>query len=243
MTAFTLKWFGHGTWSLDTGKGTLLVDPFFSGQRVNGQPVDYILVSHGHEDHVAAVESLLTETETTLVSNVEVCNWFAERGARRTEPMNLGGTIRSPFGTILMTQAVHSSTMPDGTPGGNPCGFVVSLSDGKSRDDLMPLTKELSANGNIYFACDTGLFGEMSWIGSLGIAAAVLPIGDRYTMGPAMSLDAIVRIRPRYVLPSHYDTWLPIAQDVEAWSGAVRKYTDAIPVVLRPNEEFHVGDR
>lgn len=235
-----MQWCGHGTWFLDSGKGTLTVDPFSSPPPRS----DYVLVSHGHEDHMGAAIPLL-EKGATLVANFEICNWFSAQGTLKTEPMNLGGCIDTPFARILMTHAMHSSTMPDGKPGGTACGFVVSLpGEGEERRtnrDLMPLTREFAARCNIYFACDTGLFGEMSWIGSLGLEVAVVPIGDRFTMGPAASIDAITRLRPKYVFPSHYNTWPPIEQDTDAWCAAVEQYTDALPVVLGLGESWSVS--
>ena len=133
--------------------------------------------------------------------------------------MNLGGAVDLPFGRLKMTLAHHSSTLPDGSPGGNPCGFLLEL-DGR----------------RVYFACDTALFGDMQWIGRGGLDAAILPIGDLFTMGPADSLEATKLLRPRKVLPSHYNTWPPIAQDAAAWADSVRRETDATPLTPQPGE-------
>ena len=131
--------------------------------------------------------------------------------------MNIGGRIDLPFGRVKMTIAHHSSVLPDGTNGGNPGGFLLSLADGK-----------------IYFACDTGLFHDMQLIGAAGIDLAVVPIGDRFTMGPDDAIEAIKLIAPKRVLPSHFDTWPPIAQNVAAWMTRVKTETKAEPVVLAP---------
>ena len=134
-----------------------------------------------------------------------------------------------------MTPALHSSTMPDGRPGGNACGFLLSIpkagSDGFGDGEIRPLAETLSGAFHLYFACDTGYYSEMERLGTLGLDVAVLPIGDRYTMGPAASLDAIRALRPRKVIPSHYNTWPVIAQNAERWADAVRKYTDAEPIL------------
>jgi L-ascorbate metabolism protein UlaG (beta-lactamase superfamily) len=217
-----LTWLGHATWQIVTGSHTILVDPFLDGsptavakaKDVNPQ---FILVSHGHEDHVADAAKIAIRTGATVVANFEICNWLAKQGVQRTEPMNIGGGINLRPGRVQMTIAHHSSQLPDGTGGGNPSGFLLRLADGK-----------------IYIACDTGLFLDMQQIGAAGIDLAILPIGDRFTMGPDDALEAVKLIRPRRVVPSHYNTWPPIEQDAAAWAERVRRETSTEPVVIEP---------
>ena len=224
MTA-ELTWLGHGSWSLKTNDHHVLLDPFLddsptSPVKAADVTADYILVSHGHFDHVADVAAIAHRTGATVVAVFEIAEWFrTQQKVENTIGMNLGGTIELPFGRVQMTPAWHSSTLPDGSPGGSPAGFVVTVDDRR-----------------IYFACDTALFGDMALIGSQGIDLAVLPIGDLYTMGPAASLEAIRLIRPRRVAPAHYNTWPPIAQDAAAWADQVRATTDAEPLVLEPGQ-------
>jgi L-ascorbate metabolism protein UlaG (beta-lactamase superfamily) len=116
-----------------------------------------------------------------------------------------------------MTIAHHSSELPDGGGGGNPGGFVLTLADGV-----------------VYFACDTALFYDMKLIGAVGLDLAVLPIGDRFTMGPDDALAAVKLLKPRRVVPSHYNTWPPISQDAAAWAARVKAETDAEPIVITP---------
>lgn len=120
-------------------------------------------------------------------------------------------------------------------------GFVLSFSQNGAplSPDQAPIKplKDVLADAeafSIYFACDTGYFSEMSWIGKLGIDVAVLPIGDRYTMGPSLSLEAISALNARYVVPCHYNTWPPISQDASKWADAVQRYTQSKPLVLKP---------
>ncbi|MEX0977590.1 MAG: metal-dependent hydrolase, partial [Pirellulales bacterium] len=134
-----------------------------------------------------------------------------------TQPMNLGGGIDLPFGRVKMTIAHHSSVLPDGTNGGNPGGFLLTLGDKK-----------------VYFACDTGLFYDMKLIGAAGLDLAVLPIGDRFTMGPLDAIEAVKLLQPKRVVPSHYNTWPPIAQDAKAWAAQVKAETKAEPIVISP---------
>src|SRR5438309_2354614 len=122
--------------------------------------------------------------------------------------------------------AFHGSALPDGSYGGNPCGFLISLNDGKK----------------IYDAADTGLFGDMRLIGEEDLDLAILPIGDNYTMGPDDALRAVKLLQPKKVLPIHYNTWPLIAQDAAAWAARVRKDTQTEPVVLKPGEWVSVQE-
>lgn len=217
-----LTWLGHGSWSLRTGQQTVLVDPFLDDSptapvKSHQVAADYILVSHGHFDHVADVAKIAQRTGATVVSNFEIATWFAKQGVAQTLGMNLGGAVALPFGRVKSTLAHHSSELPDGSYGGNPGGFL--LETGGQR---------------LYFACDTALFLDMQLIGRGGLDLAVLPIGDLFTMGPDDSLEAIRLLQPRRVLPAHYNTWPPIAQDAAAWADRVRRETQAEPVVLEP---------
>lgn len=218
-----LIWLGHGTWWLKLAQHSVLLDPFLDENpscplKAVDVVADHILVSHGHQDHVADVATIANRCGATVVAIHEIAEWFRiKHGVSYTIGMNIGGGINLPFGRVEMTQALHSSQLPDDSYGGNAAGFMIAL---ESR--------------RIYFACDTGLFGDMEWIGRKGIDLAVLPIGDRYTMGIEDSLEAIRRIRPKQVIPAHYDTWPIIAQDAQAWAQRVRSETEAEPIVLTP---------
>jgi L-ascorbate metabolism protein UlaG (beta-lactamase superfamily) len=224
-----LTWLGHGTWSLATGKHHVLVDPFLDDSptapiKSQEAAADFILVSHGHFDHVADVVRIATRTGATVISNFEICEWFSKQGVRKTHPMNLGGASDQPFGRVKLTLAHHSSTLPDGAAAGNPSGFLLTLAD-----------------GNVYFACDTALFYDMKLIGAAGIDLAVLPIGDNFTMGVDDSIEAIKLLSPKRVAPSHYNTWPPIAQDAAAWAARVKAETQAEPIVLVPGGKTELG--
>ncbi|MDA7978363.1 MAG: metal-dependent hydrolase [Pirellulales bacterium] len=220
--ATKLTWLGHGTWSIETGSHKLILDPFLNDNptapiKAEDVQADFILVSHGHFDHVADVESIAKRTGATVIATFEICQWFEQRGVTNTHAQNLGGAWKHPFGTAKLTIAHHSSTMPDGAPGGDPGGFLLNLPD-----------------GNVYFACDTALFSDMQWIGRRGLDLAVLPIGDNFTMGPEDSLEAIRLLNPKRVAPAHYNTWPPIEQDASAWAEQVKQETSAEPIVIEP---------
>ncbi|MCE9553611.1 MAG: metal-dependent hydrolase [Planctomycetes bacterium] len=224
-----LTWLGHGCWIIKTEKQTALLDPFLDDsptapcKAAEIYNIDVILVSHGHFDHVADLISIAKRTKAVVVANFEICEWASKQGVERTEPMNLGGGINLPLGRVTLTPAVHSSVLPDGTYGGSAGGFVIEA-DGKT----------------IYFACDTALSADMQLLSSRKIDLAVLPIGDRYTMGPDDSLEAIRMIIPSRVAPAHYNTWPPIAQDAAVWAARVRAETSAEPVVVEPGGVIEV---
>jgi L-ascorbate metabolism protein UlaG (beta-lactamase superfamily) len=230
----TLTWLGHACWSIATSGKHLLIDPFLDDSpvapvRADDVPADYILISHGHFDHISDAVKIALRTGATVVANYEICEWCSSQGVKLTEPMNLGGAIMTPFGRVKLTLAHHSSTLPDGKPGGSAGGFLLSLSD-----------------AIVYFACDTALFQEMALIGGKRdggrVDVAVLPIGDRFTMGPDDAIEAIKLIRPKRVIPTHYNTWPPITQDAIAWAGRVCKETEAEPIVLAPGESLVLGE-
>jgi L-ascorbate metabolism protein UlaG (beta-lactamase superfamily) len=128
--------------------------------------------------------------------------------------MNIGGEITLPFGKVKSTIAFHSSVLPDGTPGGNPGGFLLSLE-----------------GATIYIAGDTALFSDMK-LYARGLDLAVLPIGNRFTMGPEDAVEALKLLNPKRAIPCHYNTWPPIEQDAAAWAAEVKKLGAIEPVVL-----------
>jgi L-ascorbate metabolism protein UlaG (beta-lactamase superfamily) len=225
-----LTWLGHATWQLKTPQHTILVDPFLDDSptapvKAKDVAADFILVSHGHYDHIADAAKIANRTGATVVSNYEITTWLAKNHqVKNTVGGNLGGGAEFPFGRVQLTLAFHSSSLPDGGNGGNPCGFLVSLKGGPK----------------VYFACDTGLFGDMALIGKAGIDAAVLPIGDLFTMGPDDAVEAVKLLKPKKVVPSHYNTWPPITQDPQAWAAKVRAGSAAEPVVVSVGESITI---
>jgi L-ascorbate metabolism protein UlaG (beta-lactamase superfamily) len=221
--ATELTWLGHGSWWIESSGTKILLDPFLDDSptaplKARDVEAQFILISHGHFDHVADVAAIAKHSGAMLVANYEITEWFRrQHGIENSQSMNIGGGIDLAFGRVTMTLAHHSSQLPDGTYGGSPSGFVVRF-----------------AEGAVYFACDTALFADMRRIGAAGIELAVLPIGDRYTMGPEDALEAVKLIAPARVVPVHYNTWPPIAQDPNAWASRVRAETSALPCVIEP---------
>ena len=224
-----LIWYGHATWLIKTEQYQILVDPFFddnpsSPVKAAEVEADFILVSHGHFDHIADAASIANRTEATVVAIFEIADWLAKNHqVAHTVGMNIGGTVTLPFGTVKMTPAIHSSQLPDGSYGGEPAGFVVTIEGQK-----------------IYFACDTALFSDMQLIGAAGLELAVVPIGDHFTMGPDDSVQAAKWLNAKKILPAHYNTWPPIEQDAEAWARTIESETNSQPIVLTPGQTHSV---
>ncbi len=220
-----ITWLGHACWYCEISGQRIIIDPFFSTDSVRktgeSLSVDYILCTHGHADHCSDVLNISKRNPNAiLIGCFELVNWFSKKGIRNIEPGNPGGTIKTRFGSVKITPAWHSSQMPDGSYGGIAVGFVIQ-----------------SPQGNIYLAGDTGLFGDMAIIGKIGLKAAIVPIGDRFTMGPEDSVSAVELLKPELAIPSHYNTWPPINQNPELWSDAIKKQTAARPLVFNPGEK------
>jgi len=224
-----LTFLGHAAFFLETEDVSIAVDPFLTGNPAapanRNIKADYILVSHGHGDHLGDAVALAKQSGGTILSVYELANYCARQGAK-VHTMHIGGS--RDFGTfkVKLTQALHgSSTGGDRGPAeylGNPCGFLINVG-GKT----------------IYHAGDTGLFGDMALIGRLNsIDVALLPIGDNFTMGPEDALEAVKMLNPRQVIPMHYNTWPLVAQDPDAFKKAVETQTAAGVTILQPGQSL-----
>ena len=208
-----LTYYGHSCFGVLVDGAHLLFDPFVtpnpkaSSIDIGKIPADYILVSHGHFDHVADVTDIAKRTGATVIANFEVAEWFAKQGVEKTHGMNLGGAFLFPFGRVKMVPALHSSVLPDGTYGGNPGGFLVE-----------------SESGNFYYSGDTALTRDLKLVGeSASLKFAVLCIGDNFTMGPVDAARAANFVEAEEVVGVHYDTFPPIEIDHHE---AIREFSD-----------------
>ena len=192
-----LTYYGHSCFSVEINGKKLLFDPFITGNElakdinINNIEADYILLSHAHFDHVADAETIAKRTGATIIANYETAMWFAGKGIEKYQPMNTGGKWKFDFGTVKCVNAVHSSTLPDGSNGGNPMGFII-------------ITDEM----NFYYAGDTALTLDMQLIPLFaGIDFAILPIGDNFTMGMEDAVQAAKMVQTKLVIGVHYDTF------------------------------------
>lgn len=222
-----LTWLGHASFALDADGYKVLVDPFLSGNPLastsaDALGADFILISHGHGDHIGDAVAIAKRTGAKCISNFEIVNWLNGQGVTNTHAQHIGGGYHHEFGYVKLTIAHHGSSLPDGTYGGNPCGFLITFKDGK----------------RVYFACDTGLFYDMKLYGDEGIDLAALPIGDNFTMGPDDAFRAVELLRPKVVIPIHFSTWPPIEQDAAAWVKHVNEQTSTRAVLLKPGETY-----
>ncbi len=190
-------YYGHSCFSVEISKKHLLFDPFISPNPlakdidIDAIKPDYILVTHAHSDHIADVERISKQSAAPLISSFEVCNWFEKKGIDTLHPMGLGGKKQFDFGIVRMVTALHSSSFPDGSYGGNPVGFVIN-----------------SAEGNFYYAGDTAVTMDMQLIPQYGdMKFAVIPIGDNFTTGHEGAFEIARLVKAPKVVGVHYNTF------------------------------------
>lgn len=192
-----ITYYGHSCFMIVTGGKSILFDPFITpnekAKHIDIKTIrpDYILISHGHEDHILDALTIAKQSKAVIVSNYEIVTWFGSKGHTKLHPMNHGGSWKFDFGKLKYVNAVHSSSLPDGTYGGNPGGFVIQTSE-----------------GNFYYSGDTALTYDMKLIAEFTtLNFALLAIGDNFTMGIDDAIKAADFIQCKKIIGMHYDTF------------------------------------
>jgi L-ascorbate metabolism protein UlaG (beta-lactamase superfamily) len=226
----TLTYLGHSAFLLEASGKSVLVDPFLTGNPAASRSASEvspgtILLSHAHADHVGDTVEIAKRTGATVIATFELAGWLTNQGVENAIGANHGGTVDFDGGSTKLVPAWHTSSYGDDFAApGVPAGHVVRF-----------------GGQTIYFAGDTCLFGDMQLIGEEGLDAAVLPVGDRFTMGPKDALRAVRFLSPKLVIPCHYNTFPPITQDPQTFKQQVDAETDATCIVLAPGESHDLG--
>ena len=207
-----ITYYGQSCFGIEISGFHLVTDPFITpnelAQNIDFENIkaDYILVSHGHQDHIHDLEALAKNTDATIVSSWEIYSWATKKGFEKVHPMNAGGKWEFDFGTVMAVTAQHSSSFPDGSYAGNPMGFVIW----NDKDEA------------VYFAGDTALTFDMKLIPMLcpKLTCAIFPIGDNFTMDVKQAIIASDFVECNEVIGCHYDTFGFIKIDHEAAKSA-----------------------
>lgn len=191
-----ISFYGHASLGIEVSQKHILVDPFISGNpkashiNIGELKADYILLTHAHQDHILDVEAIAKRTGAVIVSNWEIATYYGNKGFQ-THPMNHGGSWKFDFGVVKYVNAIHSSSFPDGTYGGNPGGFVIE-----------------SEHKNIYISGDTALTMDMKLIPlRTKLDLAIFPVGGNFTMDVEDAIMASDFVECDKILGVHFDTF------------------------------------
>jgi L-ascorbate metabolism protein UlaG (beta-lactamase superfamily) len=221
-----LKYIGHSAFYIESGSFKALIDPFVSGNpkaKVTADSftdISHIFVTHGHGDHLGDTINIAKKNNSTVITNFEISLYLGDNDIA-THAMHIGGRTKFDFGIVKMTPALHGSGIqtPSGVlDGGNPCGFIINI-DGKT----------------IYHAGDTGLTMDMKLLEVENIDLAILPIGGNFTMDVDDAVRAVEFIKPKKVIPIHYDTFPIIKASPKEFRD---KVNNCEVIILKANEEY-----
>lgn len=221
-----IVWLGHAAFEITLNNKKILIDPWLTGnpkaplKSEDISDVDYILLTHDHSDHgLDDALKIAKRTNATFVGISELSTYTSSKGVKNTVGMNIGGVMEEDGLNFIMTDAVHSSRL------GNPVGFVIK-----------------SARSSVYHSGDTALFGDMSIIGRLYQPQVfIVPIGGHYTMDPIEAIKAIKLVKPKIVIPCHYNTFPRLHQEVEVFASMAEREVGEVKIrILEPGETLEL---
>jgi len=224
----SLTYYGHSAFGIDTGSHKVLIDPFISGNpqaRIKAEELvcDAILLSHGHGDHIGDTIAIARRCGALVVTTYELAGYMDSQDVKN-HPMHIGGCREFEFGAVKLTPAFHGGAVEGTNITCTPCGFLFFFNE-----------------MCLYHTGDTSLTVEFELIGRLNkIDLALLPIGDNFTMGPADALEAVKMLKPKTVVPMHYNTWELIAQDPDNFKAKVESQTPAKVRIVKPGATIEI---
>ena len=223
--SLAITYLGHSGFLFDDGKHKLVVDPFLTGNplavhKPSDITCDFLALTHGHADHFGDTLPIAKQNNATIIAAFEICEYCSEQGVSKCDPGNPGGRVYTDFGYVAFTPAFHSSSY-QGRYMGQPCGLVISMGGHK-----------------IYHAGDTALFSDMKLIGEIGKPdIAMIPVGDRFTMGPKLATYAAEWVKAKTVIPIHYKTFPLLTDDISTFTPQGVEVKE-----MTPGETWHCPD-
>lgn len=224
----SLTYYGHAAFMIDTGSHQVLIDPFISGNpqaSVSAEQIncDAILLTHGHGDHLGDTVPIARRCGALVVTTYELAGFMDSQDVKN-HPMHIGGFRQFDFGGVKLTPAFHGGAVEGSEIACTPCGFLFFFN-----------------NTCIFHPGDTSLTVEFELIGRMNrIDVALLPIGDNFTMGPEDAIEAVRMLKPKKVVPMHYNTWELIAQDPQGFKSKVESETEAKVLVVAPGATVEI---